>query len=98
MDAIQRLLQQVRRRQLLVCMYQPDEMGVEGSPTLAEISGCLGVASTDCMPVLHRLHARQLIDRVPSSDCEPLRLTPKGKRLVLRMSRDTMAVPQGSQA
>lgn len=86
MDSIPKLLQQVRRKQLLVCAYPPAPQDGVAEVTLADASQVLDLTSTDCMQLLSRLHRKQLIEQVPTVESEPLVLTAKGRRLVQRMA------------
>jgi hypothetical protein len=92
-DSIQRLLRQVRRKQLLVCAYQGDE-GTYIEPTLAELPELLTAGTAECLALVQRLHAKDLIAGVPQAENEPVKLTPKGERLVRRMSRANPTQPQ----
>lgn len=86
MDSIKRLLRQVRRKQLLVYAYTPAEaQGVD--PTLTELPTVLRCGTAECMALVERLHAKRLIAEIPAAEDGPLRLTPKGERLVRRMGR-----------
>lgn len=87
MESIQKLLWQVRRKQLLICAYPPAGSDSEVEVTLGHAAAALDLASSDCMRLVQRLHRKEIIERVPAGDSEPIVLTPKGRRLVQRMAR-----------
>lgn|SRR5690606_10748302 len=86
MEGIQKFLSQVRRKQLLLCAYPASDGDPEGKVTLAHASRALDLDSSECLQLIGRLHRKQLIERMPTDETEPLVLTPKGRRLVHRMS------------
>lgn len=88
MESIQKLLSQVRRKQLLLCAYPPSDGETDGRITLERASQALDLGSTECLQLVSRLHQKQLIERMPTDVTEPLILTARGRRLVQRMSGD----------
>lgn len=86
MESMPTLLQQVRRKQLLVCAYPPPAQDGVGEVTVATASQALNLASSECMQLIDRLHRKRLIERIPTEEGEPLVLTSKGRRLVQRMA------------
>ena len=87
MDSIQKLLRQVRRKQLLICAYRPDLLHNGQAPALEDITSLLNMTAAECLPLVNRLQAKGLIVPVPEIGPSSVRLTPKGLRLVERMSR-----------
>lgn len=88
MESIQKLLWQVRRKQLLVCAYPSGSSEEEMEITLGHAAAALDMASSDCIKLVQRLHRKEIIERVPADEAEPIVLTPKGRRLVQRMARN----------
>ena len=86
MESIQKLLSQVRRKQLLLCAYPATDGNPEGRITLERASQALELGSAECLQLVRRLHQKQLIERMPTEATEPLILTARGQRLVQRMS------------
>lgn len=86
MEGIQKFLSQVRRKQLLLCAYPATDADPDGEVTLAHASRVLNLGSAECLQLIGRLHRKQLIERMPADEFEPLILTSKGRRLVHRMS------------
>lgn len=86
MEGIQKLLSQVRRKQLLLCAYPVTDGDPDGRLTLEHASQLLNLGSAECLRLIERLHAKRLIERMPADGSEPLVLTPRGQRLVHRMS------------
>lgn len=93
MESIQKLLSQVRRKQLLLCAYPVTDGHPDGRITLERASQALELGSADCLQLVKRLHQKQLIERMPTHAAEPLILTPRGQRLVQRMSGNDMHSP-----
>ena len=87
MDTAQKLLRRVRRKQLLVCAYQPAHTGDGAVPVLGDITALLDMPAAECLPLLNRLQTKGLIEPVPDAGPGAVRLTAKGQRLVERMAR-----------
>jgi hypothetical protein len=87
MDTAQKLLRRVRRKQLLVCAYQPERADGGTLPAVGDITTWLDMPAAECLPLLNRLQTKGLIEPVPDAGPGAVRLTSKGQRLVERMSR-----------
>jgi DNA-binding MarR family transcriptional regulator len=79
------LLQQVRRKQLLLCAYQPEHDGGMQPLSFADLTATLQLSSPDCLALVSRLVAKGLLLPVPGNDDDRLELTERGQRLVKRM-------------
>lgn len=87
-DTASRLLYQVRRTQLLVCAYRTlEDPSICTSVTLSEISSLLNLRSIECLQLVERLQLKGIVEPVPDAGLGAFRLTHRGRRLVLRMSR-----------
>jgi len=84
------LLEQLRRKQLLICVYRPE--GDAPAPrTVPDIRETLHLDSAECMRLVQRLARKGLIEEIPAEEVG-LRLTARGERLVRRMARPRRAV------
>lgn len=88
MDPIYRLLQQIRRKQILLCAYRASEADTNSPSTLTDITSVLRISAGDCLKLAHRLQAKKLLQPVPGYPAGYVQLTNKGQRLVQRMLRD----------
>lgn len=79
------LLEQLRRKQFLLCIYRPDAEAP--SPrTIPHVSEILALDAVACAQLMQRLERRGLVEAAPGEAGE-LRLTARGERLVERMAR-----------
>lgn len=81
------LLRQIRRKQLLISIYQPGARETSAALEIAEITELLCLTDTECRYLVRRLQAKGIVACSDDADSTQVRLTPKGKRLVHRMVR-----------
>ena len=89
MDPIHPLLQQVRRKQILLCAYRAAETDVPSPSTLTDITAILRISAGDCLNLAKRLQAKDLLQPAPGYPAGYVQLTEEGQRLVQRMLRDS---------
>ena len=92
-DPIHRLLQQVRRKQILLCAYRAAEADIVSPSTLTDITSILRISAGDCLNLAKRLQVKDLLQPAPGHPAGYVQLTDKGQRLVQRMLRN--ATPPG---
>jgi hypothetical protein len=96
-ESIKRMLGQIRRKQLLVCAYRPNDGDPGADPTLADFTAILNIGSAECLRLAQRLNAKGLIEPVSGGELGSVRLTARGRKLVQRMSR-SRAFPDATPA
>lgn len=85
MRTVPPLLEQLRRKQFLICVYRPE--GEAPMPrTVPDIRDTLHLDSAECARLVRRLARKGLIEEITEEEAG-LRLTVRGERLVRRMAR-----------
>ena len=91
MSPINGLILQVRRKQLMLCVYEPAGCEVAAPPGVDDITELLHLSTAECLCLVDRLERKRLIELTRDAEPPGVRLTSKGRRLVQRMSRDRLA-------
>jgi Mn-dependent DtxR family transcriptional regulator len=84
MNTGRQLVNQIRRKQLLVCAYRSDEEPGRAAVTEQELTSLMQIGSEDCSALVHRLSSRGLIANEADGG---IHLTDRGQRLLERMGR-----------
>ena len=82
------LIQQIRRKQFLICAYGESQNGVRHPVTLEKVADLLQMTSPVCEVLARRLSARGLINLIEDElGAASIHLTGRGERLLARMGQ-----------